>query len=91
VSLIVDVMHLVIIATGVAIGAWALIALRRSLPRGRFVVFAASSSGALFGCAALAGEVGPISPVAWYAILMVAMAAVTAAAVKAGRPKAGAA
>lgn len=85
----VDVMHLVIITAGVAVGAWALIALRRTIPRGRFVVFAASSSGALFGCAALGGEVGLVSPAAWFAIVMAALAGVAAIAVRAGRPKAG--
>lgn len=84
----VDLMHLVIIAAGVSIGAWALIALRRRLPRGRFLVFGASSSGALFGCAALAGEIGLVSPAAWFAIVMTAMAGVTAVAVRTGRPKA---
>lgn len=84
----VDVMHLVIITAGVAVGAWALIALRRTIPRGRFVVFAASSSGALFGCAALGGEVGLVSPATWSAIVMAALAAVAAVAVRAGRPKA---
>lgn len=84
----VDVMHLVVIATGLAIGAWALIALRQGIPRGRFVVFGASSSGALFGCAALAREVGLVSPAAWFAIVMSAMAAVTAVGFRAGRPKA---
>jgi hypothetical protein len=88
VSLTVDLMHLVIIAAGVSIGAWALIALRRGLPRGRFLVFGASSSGALFGCAALAGEIGLLSPAAWFAIVMTAMAAVTAVAVRTGQPKA---
>jgi len=87
VSLAVDLMHLVVIVTGVGIGAWALIALRRALPRGRFLVFGTSSSGALFGCAALAGEVGLVPPVAWFAIVMAAMAAMTAGAVRAGRPK----
>jgi CHASE2 domain-containing sensor protein len=87
VSLTVDLMHLVVIVTGVGIGAWALIALRRRLPRGRFVVFGASSSGALFGCAALAGEVGLVPPVAWFAIVMAAMAAVAAGALRVGRPK----
>ncbi len=87
-SLTVDLMHLVVIVTGVGIGAWALIALRRRLPRGRFVVFGASSSGALFGCAALAGEVGLVPPVAWFAIVMAAMAAVAAGALRVGRPKA---
>lgn len=85
----VDVMHLVIITAGVAVGAWALIALRRTIPRGRFVVFAASSSGALFGCAALGGEVGLVSPAAWFAIVMAALVGVAAIAVRAGRPKAG--
>ena len=33
----------------------------------------AAASGAIFGCAALAGEVGLVSPVAWFAILMGAM------------------
>lgn len=84
----VDLMHLVIIAAGVSIGAWALIALGRGLPRGRFLVFGASSSGALFGCAALAGEIGLLSPAAWFAIVMTAMAAVTAVAVRTGQPKA---
>lgn len=84
----VDLMHLVIIAAGVSIGAWALIALRRGLPRGRFFVFGASSSGALFGCAALPGEIGLVSPAAWFAIVMTAMAAVTAVAVGTRRPKA---
>jgi len=83
----VDVMHLVIVAAGVSIGAWALIALRRRLPRGRFLVFGASSSGALFGCAALAGEVGLVSPPAWFAIVITAMAAVTAIALRAGGQK----
>jgi len=87
-SLMIDVMHLIIIAVGVAIGAWALFALHRSLPRGRFVAFGACSAGALFGCAALAGEVGLVSPAAWFAIVMTALATMTAVAVRAGRPKA---
>ncbi len=86
-SLIVDLMHLVIIAAGVSMCAWALIALRRRLPRGRFLVFGASSSGALFGCAALSGEVGFVPPAAWFAILMAAMAAMTAVAIRTGQPK----
>jgi hypothetical protein len=82
----VDLMHLIVIATGVLIGAWALIVLRRSLPRGRFLVFGAASSGALFGCAALAGEVGLLPPAAWFVLVMAAMVAVTAAALRAGAP-----
>jgi CHASE2 domain-containing sensor protein len=77
VSLLIDVMHLLVIAAGIGIGAWALIALRRRLPRGRFLVFGAASAGAVFGCAALAGEVGVIPPVAWFAVVMGAMLAVT--------------
>jgi hypothetical protein len=86
VNLIVDLMHLVIIAAGVSIGAWALIALRRRLPRGRFLAFGASSSGALIGCATLSGEVGLVPRTAWFAILMAVMAA-TAVAIRTGQPK----
>jgi hypothetical protein len=86
VSLLVDLMHLVVIIAGIAIGGWALIALRRQLPRGRFAVFGAGSAGALFGCAALAGEVGLFPPAAWFAIVMTAMLVVTAAAVRSRRP-----
>jgi hypothetical protein len=80
-------MHLVVIAAGVGIGAWALIGLRRQIPRGRFLVFGAASGGALFGCAALAGEVGVVPPAAWFAIVMAAMVGVAAVAVHAGGPK----
>ncbi len=86
-SLLVDVLHLVIIIAGIGIGAWALVGLRRRLPRGRFVVFGAASAGALFGCAALAGEVGLVPPVAWFAIVMASMAAIAAIAVRSGRPQ----
>ena len=75
-------MHLVIILVGVGIGAWALIALGGHLPRGRFIVFGAASAGALFGCAALAGEVGLVPPAAWFAIVMLAMIGVAAVAVR---------
>jgi hypothetical protein len=77
-ALLVDFLHLVVIVAGVGIGAWALIALRSRLPRGRFIVFSAASAGALFGCAALAGEVGFLPPVAWFAVVMAFMAAVAA-------------
>ena len=85
-SLLIDVMHLVVIAAGIVIGGWALIALRRRLPRGRFIVFGAASAGALFGCAALAGEVGLVSPVVWFAIVMGAMFVTTAIAIRSGQP-----
>jgi hypothetical protein len=88
VSLLVDLMHLVIIVTGVGIGAWALIALRRKLPRGRFIVFGAASGGALFGCAALAGEVGLVPPAAWFGIVMAAMIGTLAVAIRTTHPAA---
>jgi hypothetical protein len=85
VSLLIDLMHLVVIAAGIGIGGWALIALRRGLPRGRFIVFGAASAGAIFGCAALAGEVGLVSPVAWFSIVMGAMLATAVIAVRSGQ------
>jgi hypothetical protein len=85
VSLLIDLMHLVVIAAGIGIGGWALIALRQRLPRGRFVVFGAASTGAVFGCAALAGEVGFVSPAAWFAIVMGAMLATAVIAVRFGQ------
>jgi hypothetical protein len=90
-SLAVDLMHLVVIAAGVGIGAWALIALRGRLPRARFLVFGAASAGALFGCAALAGEVGLVSPMAWFGIVMVGMVGVLAVAIRSGQSNARAA
>ena len=84
-------MHLVVILAGVGIGAWALIGLRRRLPRARFVVFGAASAGALFGCAALAGEVRVVPPAVWFAIVMAAMVAVAVIAVRSGSPQARAA
>jgi len=86
VSLLVDVMHLVVIVAGVAMGAWALVGLRRALPGGRFAIFALSSGGALFGCAALAGEVGLLPPAGWFVIVMGAMAVVAAAGIRLARP-----
>jgi hypothetical protein len=82
VSLATDVMHLLVIVSGVGLGAWALIGLRSRLPRGRFLVFGATSAGALFGCAALAGEVGLVPPQAWFGIVMAGMIGI---AVFAGR------
>lgn len=72
---IVDLLHLAVIAAGLGIGAWALIALRPTLPRGRFAVFGVASVGALFGCSALSGEVGLLPPAAWFVVVMVAMLA----------------
>ena len=90
-SLAIDLMHLAVISAGIGIGVWALIALRSRLPRGRFLVFGAASTGALFGCAALAGEVGLVPPAAWFAIVMGALIGVAAVAIRSGRPKARAA
>lgn len=83
----IDFMHLVVIAAGIGIGVWALIALRHRLPRGRFLVFGGASAGALFGCAALAGEVGVIPPVAWFAALMMAMLAMAVVAIRSSQSK----
>jgi hypothetical protein len=91
VSLAVDLMHLAVIAAGVGIGAWALIALRNRLPGGRFLVFGVASAGALFGCAALAGEVGIVPPVAWFLIVIGAMFGTAAIAIRSSQPKARAA
>ena len=79
-SLATDLMHLLVIISGIGIGAWALVGLRARLPRGRFLVFATSSAGALFGCAALAGEVGLLPPPAWFAVVMAGMIATAVAA-----------
>ncbi len=82
-----DLLHLVVIAAGLSIGVWALVALRTSMPRGRFGVFALASAGALFGCAALAGEVGVLPPAAWFVVVVVAMlgTAIAAQRIAAGR------
>jgi hypothetical protein len=88
VSLAVDVMHLIVITAGVGIGAWALITLRRKLPRGRFLLFGAASAGAVFGCAALAGEVGLLPPAAWFAVVIGAMFAAAFIAVRSMQPPA---
>ena len=84
-SLLVDVMHLTVIAAGIVIGAWALVGLRRRLPRGRFALFGVASAGGLFGCAALAGEIGLIPPAAWFAVVMAAMLFATALAIRSSR------
>ena len=66
---IVDVLHLAVIVAGLAAGTWALIAFRTSMPRGRFAVFGVASVSALFGCAALSGEVGLLPPTVWFAVV----------------------
>jgi hypothetical protein len=82
---VVDLLHLVVIAAGLAIATWGLMALRSSLPHGRFAVFGLASAGALFGCAALGGEVGVLPPVAWFAIVMTLMLAGAALALRLAR------
>ena len=82
---IVDLMHLIVVGAGVGIGAWALSALRRTLPRGRFIIFITASAGALFGCAALAGEVGLVSRSTWFVIVMALMLAIAAIGYRTGR------
>ena len=90
-NLAVDVMHLAVIAAGVGVAAWALIALRQRLPRGRYLVFGGASAGALFGCAALAGEVGILPPTAWFALVIGAMVGMAAVAIRWDKPKSQAA
>ena len=68
--MIVDVMHLAVLVIAIGVGAWSLIAFRTRLPRGRFVIFAGASMGALFGCAAVGGEVGVMSQPAWFATVI---------------------
>lgn len=72
--MIVDVMHLIVLIVAVGFGAWSLIAFRTRLPRGRFVIFTAASIGALFGCAAVGGEVGLMSQQAWFAAVIASLA-----------------
>ena len=72
--MIVDVMHLVVLIVAVGFGAWSLIAFRSRLPRGRFVIFTAASVGALFGCAAVGGEVGLMTQQAWFAAVVALLA-----------------
>jgi 4-hydroxybenzoate polyprenyltransferase len=73
--MIVDLMHLVVLVVGVAFGAWSLIAFRERLPRGHFVIFISASIGALFGCAAVGGEVGLTSQSAWFGVIIAFLAA----------------
>ena len=74
--MVVDLMHLFVVTAGVVLGAAALIAFRTRLPRGRFVIFAASAVAALFGCAAVGGEVGLMSQSAWFSVVITFLAAV---------------
>src|SRR5579859_6727658 len=82
---IIDLLHLIVVVAGVGIGAWALVALRGRLPRGRFVFFGGASAVALFGCAALAGEVGLLPPEAWFAVVIAVLAAMVIAAFRVPR------
>src|SRR5215469_16180714 len=84
-SMIVDLMHLIVVVAGLAVGAWSLIALRTRLPRGRFVIFASSSVAALFGCAAVGGEVGHMSQSAWFSLVMVLLVALALSGYVTGR------
>jgi CHASE2 domain-containing sensor protein len=84
---VVDLLHLAVIAAALAIGVWSLITLRASMPRGRFAVFGLASAGALFGCAALAGEVGLLPPVAWFFVVLAAMLGVVVAAQRIAHPR----
>lgn len=77
--MIVDLMHLTVLVVGVGLGAWSLIAFRNQLPRGRFAIFTAASIGALFGCAAVGGEVGLMSQSAWFAVVIALLAAIAIA------------
>lgn len=83
--MIVDVMHLAVLVVAIGIGAWSLIAFRMRLPRGRFIIFAAASVGALFGCAALGGEVGLMSQTAWFSAIVGFLAVLVAGGYVVGR------
>ena len=72
--MIVDVMHLIVLIVAIGIGVWSLIAFRTRLPRGRFVIFTAASIAALFGCAAVGGEVGLMSQPAWFSAVIAFLA-----------------
>jgi hypothetical protein len=85
VPLVIDILHLVIVVSGVSLGAWALLFFRRSLPRGRFVVFATGSATAIVGCGALGGEVGVLPPVGWFVAGMAALVVTAVAALRVRR------
>ena len=81
----IDVMHLAVLVVAIGVGAWSLIAFRTRLPRGRFVIFTAASIGALFGCAAVGGEVGVLSQPAWFATVIGLLAVLAIGGFVAGR------
>lgn len=83
---VVDALHLLVIVAGIGVGAWALVALRTRLPRGRFLAFGGASIGALFGCAALGGEIGLLPPTAWFVVVMALLVAIVGAGLRLGRP-----
>ena len=68
--MLVDLMHLLLIAIGLAFGAFSLLAFRTRLPRGRFLVFGFASAATLFGCAAVGGEIGFLSQAAWFTVVV---------------------
>ncbi|HEV2216318.1 MAG TPA: hypothetical protein VGV88_01985 [Candidatus Dormibacteraeota bacterium] len=68
--MIVDVMHLAVLVVAIGVGVCSLIVFRTRLPRGRFVIFTAASIAALFGCAAVGGEIGVMSQPAWFAAVI---------------------
>ena len=77
---VVDLLHLFVIVAALGIGVWSLIAFRTTMPRGRFAISGLASIGALFGCAALSGEVGVLPPAAWFVVVITGMLAVAALA-----------
>jgi len=83
--MIVDLMHLVVLIIAIGVGAWSLIAFRTRLPRGRFVIFTAASGAALFGCAAVGGEVGLMSQSAWFSAVIAFLAMLAIGGYVAGR------
>jgi len=83
---IVDLLHLAVIVVALLAGAWSLIAFRTSMPRGRFAVFGVASASALFGCAALSGEVGLLPPTAWFAVVLIVIAGAIIAAQRIAKP-----
>ena len=73
--MVVDLMHLVLLVIGIALGAGSLVAFRTRLPRGRFAIFGIASLATLFGCAAVGGEIGLMSQSAWFAVVTAVLAA----------------
>ena len=77
--MIVDLMHPVLLAVGVAFGAWSLLAFRSQLPRGRFLIFGFASAATLFGCAAVGGEIGLLPQSAWFSVVVAFLGALAVA------------